>query len=280
MDELSLTPTKDELAKIFAAKYDKHQVGWGPKMRLAFEYFTPDDYYECLVNKLVRPGVAWADVGCGRDIFPSNSALAETLAKRCGYLFGIDPDPNIRENTLLHEHFEGPLEGHQVSNQFDLVTLRMVAEHIAYPEPSVRKIAELLKPSGVAVVYTPNRWSPVPVVTALVPNRFHYRLRRLVTNVQERDVFPTRFLLNTRADLHRYFAKYGLSEMFFAYVDDCQTFSGFRVLNYMELGLQRILRGLSIRYPENCLIGVYQKAAPPVAVQTGRSEVQQESRGH
>src|SRR5262245_22453478 len=101
---------------VFDAKYRRtRELAWGPKLRLDFGYFVPDDYYEALVTKLVQPGTWWADVGCGRYVFPSNEALAERLSQRCGFLFGIDPDPNIRDNKIISEGFEGVVENCETS---------------------------------------------------------------------------------------------------------------------------------------------------------------------
>lgn len=256
----TLTPTRDELLAVFDQKYRREpQLGWGPKTRLRFGYFNPDDHYEAIVAKLIHAGTRWADIGCGRDIFPSNPKLAELLSKRCAFLFGIDPDPNIRENPFIAEGFEGMVEDCQTTHRFDLITLRMVAEHITDPARSVAKIAELLNPGGLAVVYTPNKWAPVSLIAALVPNQLHHTFKRLVWDAQARDTFPTAFKLNTRPALRHHFAANGMSETYFAYLDDCRTSSGFAALNYVELSVQKLLRSIGVRYPENCLLGVYAK---------------------
>ena len=259
-DRLVLAPTQEELMAVFDGKYRREpELGWGPKMRLSFGYFNPDDQYEGVVAKLVQPGESWADIGCGRDIFPSNAGLARKLADRCGFLYGIDPDPNIRENPFIAEGFEGLVEDCPSLHQFDLITLRMVAEHIVDPDRSIGKISSMVKSGGLVVIYTPNKWAPVPIITALVPNRYHQGLKRLVWDAQARDTFPTAFKLNTRKALAHHCSNHGLSEVFFAYLDDCRTFAGFRWLNYVELSVQKLLRSVSVRYPENCLLGVYRK---------------------
>jgi len=254
-----LEPRRDELMAVFDRKYRRSpELGWGPKTRLSFDYFNPDDYYEAVVAKLVQPRVWWADVGCGRDVFPSNPALAAELATRSAFLFGIDPDPNIRDNPYISEGFEGIVENCSTNHRFDLITLRMVAEHITDPQRSVAKLAQLAKPGGL-VVYTPNKWAPVSLLAALVPNRLHHRFKRLVWDGEERDTFPTAFKLNTRAALARHFGAHGMREVFFAYLDDCRTLSGLRALSVLELCVQRALRSMRVRYPENCLLGVYRK---------------------
>ena len=257
---LMLTPTVQELQAVFDIKYyQEAQLGPGPETRLSFGYFNPDDQYEAIVAKLLQPGASWADVGCGRDIFPSNLPLARQLAARSGYVFGVDPDPNIRDNTVISEGFEGMVEECTTSHRFDLITLRMVAEHIVDPDRAMRKIAEMLKPGGLAVIYTPNKWSPVPVITRLVPNRYHYKVKRLLWDGEARDTFPTAFKLNTRKALAHHCENNGLAEAYFAYLDDCRTFDSYHWLNVAELSLQKMLRSVSIRYPETCLLGVYRK---------------------
>ena len=155
-DGLVLEPTHEELMAVFDGKYRREpELGWGPKMRLDFGYFNPDDHYESVVAKLVLPGASWADIGCGRDIFPSNAGLARKLADRSGFLYGIDPDPNIRDNPFITEGFEGLVEDCPSSRLFDLITLRMVAEHMVDPDRSVGKISQMLKPGGLVAVEKP-----------------------------------------------------------------------------------------------------------------------------
>ena len=92
-------PDRAALRQMFHRRYGAlGELGWGPKMRLACDYFTPDDVYEALVAGLVVEGSRWLDVGCGRDLFPNNLGLAEALSKRCARLTGVDPDPTLREN--------------------------------------------------------------------------------------------------------------------------------------------------------------------------------------
>jgi hypothetical protein len=52
---------------------------------------------------------------------------------------------------------------------------------------------------------TPNKWGYV-VGARLIPNRLHARvLRHVKPNIQESDVFPTFYKLNTLRELRRYF---------------------------------------------------------------------------
>jgi len=257
----SLNLTKQDLKEVFRNKYglDPSAMGWGPRTRSRFGYFTPDDYYEATVSESVTAGCAWLDVGSGRNVFPSNRKLAQSLAQRCGLLVGLDPDSTIDENDLVHERVRESIENYQSERTFDVVTLRMVAEHVADPDGVVSALARLTKPGGQVIVYTINRWSPVPIVTYLVPFRFHHLPKRLLWNSSQKDTFPVAYRMNTRSALAQVFAKHGFRESEFGYLDDCRTFAAFRAMLILELCLWRGLRLLGLRYPENCLLGVYQR---------------------
>jgi hypothetical protein len=78
-------------------------------MRRRFGYFTRDVFYEAIVARLVTPNAAWLDVGCGRNIFPSNQHLAQILAERCGLLVGLDPDGTIDEALYVYRRIKSHL---------------------------------------------------------------------------------------------------------------------------------------------------------------------------
>lgn len=174
-------------------------------------------------------------------------------------LSGIDPDDTILENPLLHTAIQQPIDAYAGNEDYDLVTLRMVAEHIEHPKALVRALATALRPGGHVVIYTVNRFSPVPIVTGVVPFRLHNPVKRILWGTESKDMFPTRFRMNTRSTLLHLLNSAGFEEVLFAYLDDCRTFTGFRRLATLELRLWRALRKLGWHYPENCLLGVYRR---------------------
>lgn len=256
----SIAPSAFELREIYDAKYrNKASLGWGPQTRLRFKYFSPDEQYEAVVSKLLQEDCSWVDIGCGREIFPSNPGLADVLSKRAGYVLGIDPDQNIYENACLTEAFHGPLECYPLERKFDLITMRMVAEHIEDPGAVADRIFRLANIGALVVVYTPNKWSPMSVFAQLSSLEVHHFFKRLLWETEERDTFPIQYKINTRSDLRRHFEAAGLTEIHFQYLDDCRTFNRFRVLNFLELSVWRLLNAVSLRYPENCLLAVFRK---------------------
>jgi 2-polyprenyl-3-methyl-5-hydroxy-6-metoxy-1,4-benzoquinol methylase len=153
------------------------------------------------------------------------------------------------------------LEDFQSDIAFDLVTMRMVAEHITNPLGALTALSRLVKPGGKVVVYTVNKWSPVAVVSALLPFSLHHRIKRLFWVGEERDTFPTAYLVNTRRQLYKLFRSTGFQERYFEYLDDCRTLGRWRAAKVAELIGWKVARALRLHYPETCLLGVYENLA-------------------
>lgn len=253
-----LPPRADTLDKVFRQKYgEPGQLGWGPAMRRRFGYYNPDEHYEALVCDLVTSDTRWLDVGCGRHLFPSNVTLARELARRAKRLVGVDPDATLDENPYVHERVRTTFEAFDGKGAFDLVTLRMVAEHVAQPESVVAAVARALAPGGLCVIYTVDGWSPMPLLTRLAPMALRHVVKRFLWRTQAKDTFPTAFKMNSRRRLATLMQAVGLREVAFAWPDDCRTFGRFRAGQWCELSLRRSLRVVGLRYPERCLLGVY-----------------------
>ena len=95
--------------------------------------------------------------------------------------------------------------------------------------------------------------------SAWTPFRFHHPLKRILWGGDEEDTFPVQYKMNTRRALQRLTANVGLREQAFAYLDDLSVFGSFRLLNGCETVAWRAFHSLGLTYPENCLLGVYQK---------------------
>jgi SAM-dependent methyltransferase len=262
MKEPAFELTNDDLTGLFGPKYSRTPtLGWGPRQRLAAGYFSPDDHYEALVGKLLAPGAKWCDVGCGRNMFPDYPELAQQYAARCKFVFGIDPDDNVRENAFVHEYFQGLVEDCPTEHTFDLITMRMVAEHIAEPKRALTAVARMLKPTGRAIIYTPHKWAPMSMIANVTPFALHNPLKQLLwPGIESRDTFPTQYKLNTYQDLRRHASSAGLSLAYYVRLDDCRITAAYRTLNRLELGLRKSLRAIRLPHPEACIIAVLDHA--------------------
>ena len=237
-----------------------HAQGWGPRLRSRFQYYTPDDIYEAYVARLVEPATAWLDVGCGRDLFPSNPHLSRQLSQRCALLVGVDPSANIDENPFLHRRVKTPVEDFASDVQFDLVTMRMVAEHVPDPAAVGAVLRRSAKPGGRVVIYTVNKWSLITAASSLIPFRIHHPIKRALWGTEEQDTFPVAYRMNTRGALRSILGTAGFVEETFQLLDDCRTFARWRWLNTLELWVWKIAHAVGLHYPETCLLGVYRRA--------------------
>lgn len=258
--DLDPWPKRTELERVFRLRYgDPYGAGWCPALMYRYGYFTPDIYYEALVDKLVQEGQPWLDVGGGRDLFPHNRRLAEHVSERSGCVVGVDPSDTLDENPFVHHKVKASIEEFRDSRTFPLVTLRMVAEHIAHPQQVVDALARLTSRGGHVVVYTINVLSPLSWASLLIPFRFHHPLKRLLWKTEEKDTFPVVYKMNTRRRLKKLFTSAGFQERRFDYLSDCRTFARFYSLFRLELLSWRMLKRLGLVYPENCLLGVYER---------------------
>ncbi len=256
----SYYPSPEELQEGFRIKYgNPDEIGWSPRRRFRFGYYLPSDVYEAVLKKHIFDGCAWVDVGGGCAIFPNNPQLADLLVSRCSLVIAVDPSENVEENRIAHQRVRCPIEEFQPARQFDLATMRMVAEHVAEPARVISGLHGLLRPGGVAIVLTVNLFSPLTLISRLVPDRLHYRVKKLFWGGQEKDTFPTHYKMNTRTTLRQLFEEHGFRERAFLYLDDLALFGRFKFLNYVETLVWWSAARVGIRYPENCLLGVYER---------------------
>ena len=261
---IDMSASSNGVNEIAAVKYgDYSTCGWGPKLRRSFGYFTPDDWYEGKVWDLVTPATRWLDVGCGRAIFPSNAPAARILSDRCQSLTGLDPSDNIDENPFVHQRAKCMLEDFEAPHPFDLITLRMVVEHITNPSEAAAALARLCAPGGKVVIYTVFKWSPASIVAALTPLGFHHWAKARLWGAEEKDTFPTTYLMNTRRTLTGLMGRAGFRESSFQTLSDTRTTVKYKSLNTVELSLWRALDAIGIPYPERCFLAVYEREPAP-----------------
>ncbi len=260
VDSLHLILSSSELDTYVREKYGPFDtMGPSPALRYRRHFASADDSYECLISKMVHDDSNWLDVGCGRDLFPSNHDGARRLAARAESLVGIDPDDNVHQNDLLSDRFQGVIEDFQTDKKFNLVTLRMVAEHVVNADACVSKLEELTTSGGLVVIYTPWKWAPISIIASIVPFALHNRLKRLIWDSEEQDTFPTVYRMNTRKDLTRLFVNAQFEEVFFAKLDDCSVFTKYLWLNSLEISMRNLFLRSKLTYPEHCLLAVYRR---------------------
>ncbi|MEM9416694.1 MAG: class I SAM-dependent methyltransferase [Planctomycetota bacterium] len=165
--------------------------------------------YLAALSETLGKGDDWLDIGCGRRIAPtwlSNGGRLESdLIGRAGRVVGVDPDASaLSDNTLpMVKHHSTAERVAEPDAAFDLITANMVVEHLETPGAMLCEAERLLRPGGVVLLHTPNRWYPVTVMASAVPSK----LRRRVTGWLEKraacDIYPTHYRMNSPQAIRR-----------------------------------------------------------------------------
>ncbi len=172
--------------------------------------------YAALVAQIERyltRDSALLDAGCGR--------AAPTLTKFRGKaqrLIGIDvvelaPHPDGIE-LYRRDLADTGLPGESI----DLMYSQAVMEHITEPGAVFAEIARVLKPQGLCLALTANKWDYASLIARIIPNRFHPWIVHRTEGREEQDVFPTVYKVNTRRDVEFYAARHGLEVAEFRYL--------------------------------------------------------------
>ncbi|GJL74753.1 class I SAM-dependent methyltransferase [Nitrosomonas sp.] len=244
---------------VFRFTYGSNPKGEGPQIRKKFAYFTPEDYYQASIVSILKKSDKWLDIGCGRDIFPDNQRLAKILTSRAQETVGVDPSPNVQDNKLLDRAYLGFADSVKEENYYNLITLRMVAEHVADPDELATQIDRVAASGAHVIVYTIYKWSPISIITMLTPFWTHHAPKRFFWNTEERDTFPVEYKMNTKSQLNSVFSRRGFTNVSFMYLDDCRTLAKYKFTLHAELILRKLLNFFNLHYPELCILSIYRK---------------------
>jgi 2-polyprenyl-3-methyl-5-hydroxy-6-metoxy-1,4-benzoquinol methylase len=250
--------TADELQVVAHQRYgpdSRRSAYMRAQSRLG--YSSPAEHYEALLNRLIGPETSWLDIGCGRAPFPNNAPLCKELSSRCKWFAGVDPDEGIQDNPYLHERAQVRIEDYHSERTYDLVSLRMVVEHVDAPDHLVSSLRRLTHDQSAVVIHTVNWWSLTTLASHFTPLGIHHLAKRWLWNSKERDTFSTHYKMNRRAVLDRIMSSGGFRKVSFAVVPDATLFWKFPVARDMELRFWKATKLLGLPYIDTCILAVY-----------------------
>ncbi len=158
-----------------------------------------------------------------RGVIPKNGRILELGAgptnatsrflATLGELHGADVDPDVRGNE--HLATAALIEGDRLpfgAESFDTCVSNFVMEHVAAPLAHLSEVQRVLRPGGVYVFRTPNRWHYVTLAARATPHWFHElvanRVRGLPPDAHK--PYEAYYTLNTRRDIVRWAKELGL----------------------------------------------------------------------
>jgi len=147
-----------------------------------------------LLDAALRPGTVALDAGCGR------TTRLRHYRDRIEWLVGLDADVEAgRANPYVDDFVAGDLDERLPFEDasFGLVYANFVVEHLAEPARAFAEWRRVLRPNGTLVLLTSNRANPLMAVGDRLPQRVRLGIKRRGAGAAERDVYPTRYLVNT-----------------------------------------------------------------------------------
>lgn len=188
--------------------YPEVEVGGYSRADTTIEFFTR-------VNALLDPSMTVVDFGAGRGQFMDEPAWfrrdLQCLKGKAKEVIGLDVDPVVTGNHsvdsafVLDESGRWPLPDESV----DLVVSDWTFEHVDDPSVLSREASRTVKSGGWICARTPNKWGYIALGSRVIPNQGHVTvLRKLQPHRQARDVFPTRYHLNTPTDVQQAFPEF------------------------------------------------------------------------
>ena len=156
------------------------------------------------------------DYGAGRGNVKQMNFLDEVE-----FIAGVDPEKNVLHNPYLNDAKIITLPDNSIpyeGNSFDLVFSDNVLEHVQNPEIVFQEIARVLKPGGIFICKTPNKWHYMPLIAMITPHWFH----NYYNNLRGRktiDTFPTVYKCNSRLAVKKYAKKSGFKISKFIFIE-------------------------------------------------------------
>lgn len=198
------------------------------------------------------------DLGAGAGIVQQMN-FKGLVARVCG----VDPDPRVERNPYLDEGKKGV--GEQIpytDNSFDVVFADNVLEHLSEPKRVFDEILRVLKPGGVFLAKTSNKFHYVLLIARCTPLAFHKWVNRLRGRHAE-DTFPTRYLVNCEKDFRRVCQQSGFVPELVELHEGRPEYLRMTPFTYVfGIIYQRLVQStVALRHFRVCMIGVARKPA-------------------
>lgn len=176
----------------------------------------------------VDPRTKLLDLGAGAGIVKEMN-FRGIVSKVCG----VDPDARVLNNPYLDEAKIGTGESIPYEDEsFDVVVADNVLEHLDNPIKVFDEVRRVLKPGGLFIAKTPNRFHYMPVIASITPHQFHRWFNKL-RNRSAIDTYPTKYKANTLGDIWKLSASCGMSVVSISVIESRPEYLRFSGLSYL-----------------------------------------------
>lgn len=215
-----------------------------------------DKYLRSVILKYLSKDHHILDIGAGRG-----RILEMDFKSLASYVEGVDPDERVIDNPLLHKGHIGLGDDMPFfdDNTFDIVFSDNVLEHVANPEILFKEVSRVLKPDGLFINKTPNKWHYMPLIARVTPLRFHRYINK-IRGREENDTFPTLYKANTRRDQSKFANLSNLSVEEFILVEQRPQYLRMTFFTYpFGLFYERFVNFFGIHGVKSILVSVLRK---------------------
>lgn len=180
------------------------------------------------------------------------------------FVAGIDPEAAVFENPFLDDAKVLELPEAIIpypDGMFDIVFADNVMEHVQDPLQTFREVRRVLKPGGVFLAKTPNKWHYMPLIARCTPTWFHKAVNRR-RGREVHDTFPTCYRCNSAGDVRRLAAMTGMQVRTVQRIEGRPEYLRFNALTYACGRLyERTVNALDALEPFRCVL-VFEVARP------------------
>ncbi|MGA2360732.1 MAG: class I SAM-dependent methyltransferase [Terriglobales bacterium] len=165
------------------------------------QWAAKSEAYASLISEHLSADTVWLDAGCGSRLLEADmEPLEDWLASHCKTIVGMDV------SVTSHRNIKSLVQGSLYDlpfgdNSFDLITCRMVVEHLARPRHAFAECARCLRPGGAIVAITPNLRNYAifgnAVATKVLPEKLRRRIVHASDSRADEDIFPVDYKANT-----------------------------------------------------------------------------------
>ena len=160
-----------------------------------------DTLFRSVILDHIRENHVCLDYGCGRGNVKQMNFIGQAK-----FIAGVDPDSEVFNNKFINEAKILNIETNVIdypNDTFDIVFSDNVMEHIKDSDAVLTEINRVLKPGGILLFKTPNKYHYMPLIARFTPTWFHRYYNKL-RGRESVDTFPTIYQLNTKTDIKRF----------------------------------------------------------------------------